>query len=69
MVEGRIENVMTGLKSKRRGTCMWCNRHQVHLNYTIYVMDGAFHGANVCDRCLEEYRDSLERRVTDGSDL
>jgi hypothetical protein len=58
---------MTGKNTRcRTGECAWCGRHRERLIYTVYVMDGAYHAANVCERCLEEYRAGLIRTIKEG---
>jgi len=64
-----IESMMVGsnMAGKRRtGTCSWCGRRQPRLRYTVYVADGAYHAASLCEVCLAEYRESLRRKITEG---
>ena len=57
-----MQGVMTANRGKS-GTCAWCGRHNVVSKYTVYATDGAFHGARVCGRCLDEYRESLRAQL------
>ena len=66
---GGIGHMMVGsnMAGKRRtGKCGWCGRHKEHLRYTVYVADGAYHAANLCETCLAEYRESLRQKITEG---
>ena len=57
-----MQGVMVGQKG-RPGTCHWCGRHNVRVKYTVYALDGSFHGARVCEKCLAEYKESLRATI------
>lgn len=66
---GGIGHMMVGSNmsgKKRSGTCAWCGRHKTLLRYTVYVTEGAYHAANLCETCLAEYREDLKRKITEG---
>lgn len=44
----------------RVGTCGWCGRRNTDRRYAVYTADGCLRTAEVCLRCLEEYRRGLE---------
>lgn len=55
--------MISAKKNRRYGTCGWCGRHNQKLTFTVYVIDGAYHAADVCQRCLDEYHRDLARKV------
>ena len=62
------DTVYVGAKRRvRRGTCGWCERHNQKLTMTVYVLNGAYHAADVCDRCLNEFRNNLMRKVSENA--
>ena len=57
-----MEKILHGKNSRyRRGTCAWCKRGPVQLIYTVYVTDGAYHAARVCERCLMELKERIRK--------
>ena len=52
-----VEGLQIGGERKRRvGTCAWCGKKGVPRQYTVYHRGGQLYTAEVCGRCLEEYK-------------
>lgn len=56
-------------KGRRRGQCQWCGRDRRRLNYTVYITEGNYHAARVCDSCLKQYSERLRERIGQNAAL
>ena len=54
-----------GLLSEREtrfGTCQWCERHNVVLEFVLGQHDGRIWSGWICGKCLEEVRNEQVRK-------